>query len=104
MIYSRLKKNAEVQYLFKKGRRAYSSSLTAVYLPSNATAMAVIVSKKHGKAVRRNRIKRLLRQAFYNKFDKLPFACNILLIPRVSEEYSLASFERAIEGCFKKMR
>lgn len=104
MIYSRLKKNAEVQQLFKRGRRAYSSILTAVYLPAAATSMAVIVSKKHGKAVRRNRVKRLLRQAFYNKFAKLPYPCTVLLIPKVCEEYSLAAFERAIEGCFKKMR
>ena len=104
MNYSRLKKNADIQHIFKKGRRVYSSALTAVYIPAAATAMAVIVSKKHGKAVRRNRIKRLLRQSFINKCQKLPFPCNVLLIPKVSAEYSLSSFERALEECFKKMR
>ena len=51
MKYARLKKNTDIQRLFKKGKKAYSRELTAVYSPSAELKMAVIVSKIHGKAV-----------------------------------------------------
>ncbi len=104
MKYARLKKNTDIQRLFKKGKKAYSGELTAVYSPSAELKMAVIVSKKHGKAVKRNRIKRLVRQAFYNTLEKCPVSCAIILMPRVAEEYSLAKFESALKTCYKKMQ
>ena len=100
--YLRLKKNTDIQRLFKKGNRAFSAALTAIYVPSKALKMAVIVSKKHGKAVRRNRIKRLVRQAFYNTCDKLP-PCSVILLPKVADAYCLAEFERSLLKCYKKM-
>ncbi len=104
MKYLRLKKNTDIQKLFKRGKRAYSNALTAVYMPSDELKMAVIVSKKHGKAVKRNRIKRLVRRAFFLTCERAPFACSIALLPKVSEEYSLAAFERSLLSCFKRMK
>ncbi len=103
MKYERIKKNTDIQRLFRRGTRAFSRSLTVLYAPSESLKMAVIVSKKHGKAVKRNRIKRLLRQAFYNTCNLLEFPACVVLMPKVAEEYSLAEFEKSLKSCFKKM-
>ena len=64
MKYLRLKKQADFQKLFQHGKRAFSASLTMVYRASDKTRMGISVGKKHGKSVQRNRIKRLIREAF----------------------------------------
>ena len=104
MKYLRLKKNTDIQRLFKKGNRAFSAALTAIYVQSKALKMAVIVSKKHGKAVRRNRIKRLVRQAFYNTCALVPCDMAIIIMPKVAAEYSLKGFESSLKSCYKKMQ
>ena len=60
----RLKKEKDFNLVFKKGKRAFSSKLTLVYLPSDEIKVGYAVSKKHGGSVVRNRIKRLLRESF----------------------------------------
>ncbi|MCD7728374.1 MAG: ribonuclease P protein component [Clostridia bacterium] len=103
MKYQRVKKNADFQRIFKKGKRVYSSAVTVIYCPAGELKMGIAISKKYGKAVKRNRIKRLLRQAFYNTCEDLDKPCVIILMPKISEEYSLSSFERSLKACFARI-
>ncbi|MDE6869021.1 MAG: ribonuclease P protein component, partial [Clostridia bacterium] len=77
--------------------------LTLLYFPSKSLNMGIAVSKKHGKATKRNRIKRLLRAAFSNTCTALEKTHSIIIIPKVAEEYSLKNFEKGLLSCFKKV-
>lgn len=102
MQYYRLKKQADFQRLFNKGKRAFTPALTVLYRPSEKMVMGISIGKKHGKSVQRNRIKRLLREAFRAVQGEMRGTYSIVLVPKVSEEYSVKEFERQLRCIIKK--
>lgn len=103
MKYLRIKKTAEFSKLFNRGNRVFSPTLTLIYFPSHTQRMGIAVSKKHGKAVERNRIKRLLREAFSKNLYLLEKNYSVIILPKVLESYSYKAFEKSIISCFKKV-
>lgn len=97
MKYYRLKKQADFQRLFQKGKRAFTPTLSVIYRPSEKMTMGISVGKKHGKSVQRNRIKRLLREAFRAVQGEMKGTYSIVLIPKVCEEYSVKNFQRQLQ-------
>lgn len=102
MKYYRLKKQSDFQRLFKQGKRAFSPSLTILYRPANKMVMGISVGKKHGKSVQRNRIKRLLREAFRAVQEEMQGKYYIVLIPKVQDAYSLETYKRNLQCMIKK--
>lgn len=100
--YLRLKKQTDFQRLFQKGKRAFSPSLTMIYRPSNKMTMGISIGKKHGKSVQRNRIKRLLREAFRLTQAEMKGTYAVVLIPKVSESYEMKTFQRHLQCMIKK--
>ncbi len=103
MKYLKIKKNSDFQKLFKKGKKAFSPYLTLIYFPSDKLSMGIAVSKKHGKAVTRNRVKRLVRAAFSECCGVLERNYSIIVLPRISEEYSFVRMKDGFNICFKKV-
>ena len=102
MTYFRLKKQSDFQKLFQKGSRAFSPSLTVIYRKSEKTVMGISVGKKHGKSVQRNRIKRLLREAFRAAQTDMQGTYAFVLIPKVRQEYSFHTFKRHLQWIIQK--
>ena len=102
MNYLRLKKQSDFQRLFHKGKRAFSPSLTVLYFPAKETKMGISIGKRHGKSVKRNRIKRLLREAFRLTKPQIKGEYYFVLIPKVADEYSFQVFERHLQCIIKK--
>lgn len=99
---NRLKKQKDFDLVFKKGKRIYTKSLTFIYLKSENLKFGISLSKKHGKAVVRNRIKRLIRAAFKSYIKNVAENYYIVILPKVSETYEYNVFCKDILESLKK--
>jgi ribonuclease P protein component len=98
----RLKKEKDFNLVFSKGKRLFSKDLTMVYIPSKELKVGFAVSKKHGGSVQRNRIKRLLREAFRSFTPEIGKNFFFVFIPKVNKEYTLKGFIDSMGYLFKK--
>jgi ribonuclease P protein component len=64
--YASVRKNGEFQYLFKKGESIVTCAFVCYFKPNRrrVNRLGVMASKKIGNAVKRNRARRLIKEAF----------------------------------------
>lgn len=98
----RLKRKSDFDKVFSKGKKCYGRSLKMLYINSDSLKIGFSVSKKHGNAVVRNRIKRLLRAAVR---ERLPYIKNnyfIVFLPKIQEFYEFDEYKSDISFLLKK--
>jgi ribonuclease P protein component len=63
---------------------------------SSVTRIGLSVSKKHGGAIVRNRLKRLLREAFRLTQHQIPAGLDLIAIPLAKEKAALVAYQDSL--------
>ena len=79
-----LRETREFDHVYKGGRRLHGKGFTLIYLAGDQTEnrLGISVQRKVGKAVHRNRIKRIIRETFRLHRDIFPRSSDIVLTVR----------------------
>lgn len=89
--FQRIKNEKEIFSLLKTGKRRAYDLFTIIYRKSSSKfdRGAIIVSKKNGSAVFRNKLKRIFREVFRSTRVESPPFFNILICPHSSSSVSV---------------
>jgi ribonuclease P protein component len=80
----------DIENILRNGKRLKGKEITIVYLPNSEShdKYAVLVGRKHGNAVSRNRLKRVLREKIRRELDEKagPPYYDVLFCPKCTQE------------------
>src|SRR5437588_12820522 len=96
--HEHLRRPAEFQRVYDR-RRSASDGWLIVYACENGLPhlrLGLSVSRKVGCAVRRNRLRRLYREAFRLTRQEMPTGLDIILIPRRPEHPTLEELKHSL--------
>lgn len=101
----RIRKNSEFRVVYKKGK-SFANKLLVLYIFRNVKKLnrtGVSVSKKVGKSVIRNRVRRLIKESYRLNNTNLKQGYDLVFIARNSaKNRSFIEIEKAMLELFKK--
>ncbi len=80
----RIRRTQEFSHVLKKGRKR-SSRLFSLHLVTGSggpSRLGIIVTRRMGKAVQRNRVKRILREVFRQLHSHLPPGLDVVVVAK----------------------
>jgi len=82
-----IKKSSEIRTILQTGRYVSNQFFKIAYRPSASeqSRWAVLIGKRYGKAVERNRVKRQLREILRGITPRLQSGFDLLVIPKKTE-------------------
>ncbi|MFH0962444.1 MAG: ribonuclease P protein component [Planctomycetota bacterium] len=99
----RLRVRADFDRVFRQGRVWRGPRLSVHIAPSREARarLGIVVSRKVGGAVTRNRFKRLLREAFRREKPLLPLPCDVVVVVRSSVDDGMEPLAAELRRAFQ---
>jgi len=96
----RVTRRQDIDRLFREGRRTCDERLTLLARPNGLehSRLVVAVASRYGPASRRNRAKRLCREAFRLTREDLPGGRDYAMIPRPGKVTTLEALCEGLRG------
>lgn len=101
----RVKKNSHFRYIYNRGKSISNASLVMYTSRNNKpiNRIGISVSKKIGKSVVRNRVKRLIKESYRNNRDRFKKGYDIIFIARIgASKLKYRDIEKSIFNLAKR--